>query len=223
MKLRLIEKRQENEDTNSFIFKPEQIIEFQAGQYLFYTLPHEDPDNRGITRYFTIASAPFEKNIMLTTRINDSSSTFKKTLSNLKIGSDIEASGPDGNFTINNSMSKYIFIAGGIGITPFRSILLENANNNIELNVQLLYANKDKNVVFKDELESLKKINPTLKINYFISPTHIDPEVIKKLDLSSFFYISGPSPFVRSIRDLLKEQKASSENIKLDFFPGYSV
>ncbi|OGH14792.1 MAG: hypothetical protein A2860_02620 [Candidatus Levybacteria bacterium RIFCSPHIGHO2_01_FULL_37_33] len=225
MLLTLIKKRKEADDAYSFIFEPSESIMWRAGQYMFYTLPNDNPDNRGATRYFTISSSPFEKNVMITTRIDKpGSSTFKKSLTEMKIGETIQASGPDGDFIISDPNRNYVFIAGGIGITPFRSILLDLYHRKLPINVQLMYANRDKNIVFKDELESLISKNPNFKIQYFINPTHIDEKAFLTFNsqLSTLnFYISGPSPFVRSIRDLLKEQGALSENIKLDFFPGY--
>src|SRR3989344_3471118 len=132
MILTFFEKKQETKDVMSFKFKTDEPLSWQPGQYLFYTLPNDGPDNRGVTRYFTISSAPFEKIVIITTRISlpagrqvMPSSTFKKSLLNLKIGEKIEASGPDGDFTVENHKKNYIFIAGGIGITPFRSILLD--------------------------------------------------------------------------------------------------
>jgi len=224
MLLTLLEKKQETKDVFSFIFEPNEPFTWRPGQYLFYTLPNDNPDNRGVTRYFTISSAPFEGFVAITTRISKESSTFKKSLIDMNIGDTIEASGPDGDFVVDDAGRNLVFIAGGIGITPFRSILLQLNHERKPINVQLLYANRDKDTVFKDRLESLVEKNPNFKINYFISPHRIDEKALSTLNsqLSTLnFYISGPSPFVRSIRDLLKEQGALSKNIKLDFFPGY--
>ncbi len=235
MLLKLFEKKQETDDVISFKFKSDEKLSWKAGQYLFYTLPNDNPDNRGVTRYFTISSSPFENFITITTRISNPSSSFKKSLVNMNIGDSIEASGPDGSFVIDsdligveNSNKNYVFIAGGIGITPFRSILLDLDNKKLPINVQLLYANSTGNIVFKDELELLAGKNPNFKINYIISPNHIDEKILSLIvnRQSSIvnplsFYISGPSQFVRSIRELLIKEGASPENIKLDSFPGY--
>ena len=232
MKFKLLEKKEETADTTTFIFKPPTGFTWRAGQYLFYTLPTGNPDNRGITRYFTISSAPSERNVRITTRINTKSSTFKQTLNKLKIGNEIEASGPDGDFVVDSDLigvsdpkRSLIFIAGGIGITPFRSILVDFASRNLKPDVQLLYSNHDENIVFKDELESLKTQNPNLKINYILSPSHIDAKTISTIPYSlnaTNFFISGPSPFVRTIRDIILSQGVKKEDLKLDFFPGYS-
>ena len=122
MKLKLIEKRNETKDIITFIFEPEKKFKWRAGQYLILSTDHKNPDNRGKMRFFTISSAPFENNPSITTRINKiNSSSFKKALTALKIGSVINAKGPDGDFVIKNINKKYIFIAKGVGITPFIS------------------------------------------------------------------------------------------------------
>ena len=94
------------------------------------------------------------------------------------------------------------------------------------INVQLLYANRDEDVVFKEELESLVQRNPNFKIKYFISPDRIDQEAFSTFNsqLSTLnFYISGPEPFVESIEKILKGLGVKPLNIKLDFFPGYET
>ncbi|MEK7573036.1 MAG: FAD-dependent oxidoreductase [Patescibacteria group bacterium] len=221
MKLIFQERRKAEGDAYAFIFKPKRKFSWRAGQYLFYTFPNPNPDSRGITRYFTISSAPFEEYIEITTRIFDKPSTFKKSLLKLKSGDEIEASGPDGQFVIENPKRNFVFISGGIGITPFRSILKQADHDGQKLNVKLLYGNRDEDFVFKSELESFRKDNPSLKIEYVISPNHIDNLTIEQFSNSSIFYISGPAPFVRTLRDIAQSQGVAKENIKLDSFPGY--
>lgn len=125
MGLTLLEKHPEAGDATSFIFKPETPLVWQAGQFLHYNLLHQNPDERKAERYFTIASAPFEQNIWLTTRHMEKGSSFKAALFALPIGGNIEANGPEGDFVVNDLAREFIFIAGGIGITPYRSILLD--------------------------------------------------------------------------------------------------
>lgn len=224
MLLTLIEKRKEAEDVTSFIFKPEISFSWKSGQFLHYTLKHKNYDNRGPDRYFTIASAPFEKVVMITTRFAKDGSSFKKTLKTFQIGDTIEGVAPDGNFTLDDPNQESVFIAGGIGITPFRSILIDLAHRDIPINVTLLYANKTPDFVFKKELEDTAKHNPNLKIHYFVDPKRIDENAIKKTVANlrkKIFYVSGPEPMVESIDELLESLGVPKNHIKNDFFPGY--
>lgn len=191
-----------------------------------YTLPHDNPDDRKTQRYFTISSAPFENNIMVTTRLAPQSSTFKSSLFALPIGGSMEAEGPMGSFTLNAPAQDFIFIAGGIGVTPYRSILLDLDNKNIPIRGKLLYANRDNNFVFKKELEELASKHPDFKILYFMEPEKIDAAAIKQAasDLKTqTFYISGPEPMVQAFEKMIMEMGAPTEHIKRDYFPGYKV
>ncbi|MBA3543266.1 MAG: FAD-dependent oxidoreductase [Chthoniobacterales bacterium] len=122
MKFTLSATKQEANDTFSFIFAPEQPLQWKAGQLLRYVLNHPNPDDRGVERFFSIASAPHEKHVMLTTRFAPKSSSFKKALKNLRPGDAIEAHDLEGDFVVDDSETTFVFIAGGIGITPFRAI-----------------------------------------------------------------------------------------------------
>ncbi|MEX2012787.1 MAG: FAD-dependent oxidoreductase [Candidatus Levyibacteriota bacterium] len=229
MKLELVGKKEESGDAVTFIFKSHTPIEWKAGQFIFYTLPHQNPDERGITRYFTISSTPYEKNIHITTRIlKEKASTFKRKLSKMEAGDTIEAADTDGDFTTNEPNKKYIFISGGIGITPYRSILLDLDHRNLPINVTLLYANSNDNFVFKEELETLAAKHSNFKIKYFVSPRHIEKEVIQKaideIGSDPIVYFSGPEPMTEAFEKLLKEEmKLPEDRIKLDFFPGYDI
>jgi ferredoxin-NADP reductase len=189
-----------------------------------YVLDHPDPDDRGVERYFSIASAPHEKHVMVTTRFAPKSSTFKKALRNLKPGDTIEADQLEGDFVVEDSENTFVFIAGGIGITPFRAILLDLDHKQKPLNVQLLYANHDQDFPYRQELEALRERHPNFRINYVVSPNRIDQESIPKLvpDLKKpLLYVSGPEPMVESMDEILKAIGVPEERIKSDFFPGY--
>lgn len=226
MKLKFIEHKKEAGDAVSFIFEPQEVLSWVAGQFLVYHLPHENADVRGYQRFFTISSAPFEQHIMLTTRIfAENRSSFKEALIKLNEGELIDVKGPDGDFIVEDPNKNFVFIAGGIGITPYRSIILELAHKNEPLNIDLLYANKTYDFVFKDELENLTKTNPNFKINYIISPQHIDQTYIEEYVedwQNKIFYVSGPEPMVEAFDKMLKEEmKLKEENVKTDYFPGY--
>jgi ferredoxin-NADP reductase len=118
----------------------------------------------------------------------------------------------------------FVFIAGGIGITPFRAILLDLDRNQKPLNVQLLYANRDNDFPYRKELEALKKRHPEFRIDYVVSPNRIDEKTIPKFvpDMdNSVFYVSGPEPMVESLDKTLKKLGVPKKRIKNDFFPGY--
>jgi ferredoxin-NADP reductase len=225
MKLKLANRKIEVPGVESFIFQPSKPVTWKAGQFFHYVLHHEPTDDRGSDRWFTIAAAPSERVVMITTRFTaDKGSTFKKTLADLKIGDVIEVSDLDGDFIVEDLTKEYVFIAGGIGITPIRSILKDFDQAGKKINATLLYANRDQNIVYKDELESFAKNNPQLKIHYIISPERIDALKIKEFVPNiekPIFYISGPEPMVESLGNTLKEAGIPADHIKQDWFPGY--
>jgi ferredoxin-NADP reductase len=225
MKLTLIERRVEVPGVESFVLEPEEVLRWNPGQYLHYVLHHEPTDDRGSDRWFTVSSAPFEAHPTITTRFADEkSSSFKKKLFSLTPGKSIEISRVEGDFTVEDASMQYVFIAGGIGITPFHSILKQADHDKVLLNATLLYGNRDEHAVFKEELENFAKNNPGLSLNYVTAPEKIGEAAIRKSvpDLSKpLFYISGPAPMVFALSDTLKGMGVPETRIKLDDFPGY--
>jgi ferredoxin-NADP reductase len=224
MKFTLSATKQEASDTFSFIFAPEEPLQWKAGQLLRYVLDHPNPDDRGLERFFSIASAPHEEHVMLTTRFASKSSSFKKALKNLRRGDAVEAHDLEGDFVVDHRKKTFVFIAGGIGITPFRAILLDLEHNKKPLNVQLLYANRDNDFPYRKELEALRRRHPEFRIDYVVSPNRIDEKSIPQLvpDIQKpMFYVSGPEPMVESMDKTLKKIGVSKKRIKNDFFPGY--
>jgi len=227
MFLKFIEKIQNTADCFSFFFdSPDRVI-FKAGQHMNFTLPHDNPDDRGINRYFTISSAPHEERIMITTRIaREHSSTFKNALMGMGKGQEISALQPQGKFIIEDYSRSYVFFAGGIGITPFRSILvdLDHVKRIKEMEVFLLYANRSNDIVFKDELDLLATRNLSLIVRYVISPEVCNIEMLKAVIPNyrdKTYYISGPPGMVKSIGDSLTAENIGDSQINRDFFPGY--
>jgi ferredoxin-NADP reductase len=225
VKLKLTARKAESPGVESFIFKPEKPLVWKAGQFLHYVLNHAPTDDRGSDRWFTIASAPCERHVILTTRFtSERGSTFKKSLKALKPGDAIEISDLDGDFIVSDARKEYIFIAGGIGITPFRSILKQAEHEKKSLRVTLLYANRKHVAAYKKEFDAMAKRNAKLKIHYLFHPRRIDEQTIKEFvpDLSTpFFYVSGPEPMVESIGKMLQQIGVSKDRIKQDWFPGY--
>ncbi|MFZ2804064.1 MAG: FAD-dependent oxidoreductase [Patescibacteria group bacterium] len=226
MKLILDHTTQEAPDVTSFYFKSETPITWRAGQFLVYTLPHPNEDDRKDQRYFTIASPPDTKMPMITTRFTDpKGSTFKSALHALSQGDTIEAKGPDGEFVLDDPAQPSIFIAGGIGVTPYHSILLDLDHRGLPINVTLLYANRTEDAVYRKELEALSAKHPEFKIHYFIGDQRIDEQAIRKIvpDLTvPLFYISGPEPMVQAFEKMLMGMGIPDAHIKRDYFPGYN-
>lgn len=224
MKLKLIAKRQETPDVISFQFQPDQPLSWKAGQFLHYTLHHEPTDDRGSDRWFTISSAPHEGQAQITTRFTeDKSSSFKNHLKQMKEGDEIEAEGPEGDFTVNDPEEEMVFIAGGIGVTPYRAILLDMDHNQKPIKIHLLYSNRNEEIVFKDEFEELKKRHSGLKIDYIVGD-RLTVDKIRELApdyQERMVYLSGPEPMVESLGNALKEAGLKEDHLKQDWFPGY--
>jgi ferredoxin-NADP reductase len=224
MQLKLLETRAEAADVKSFFFEPESPLTWKAGQYIHYKLPHPNPDDRGIERYFSIASAPFEKRVMLTSRFAEKGSSFKRALASLPIGGRIEADPPEGDFIVDKVDCPLLFIAGGIGITPFRAILLDLKQRKQPLKIKLLYANRNDDLAFRDTLELLRREDTEFKIEYFIGDNRLSGNEIRACapDLKNArFYVSGPEPMVESMDRTLKDLGVAESNVVNDFFPGY--
>src|SRR4051812_47232559 len=169
MKLVLKSKMPVQEGVISFDFEPEEPIGWEPGQYLHYVLQHENADERGLERWFTISSAPYEKDIMLTTRFDGQlKSSFKTALQDMEAGDVIEADGPKGKFVLQPGQHRHVFIAGGIGVTPFHSMLKQFAHDGNVPDIDLLYANRDDNFIFMDELEKISSEYPSFIITKFV-------------------------------------------------------
>jgi len=226
MKVKLMEKIKETENTYSLVFEPENILSWKPGQFIFYKIPHKNPDNRGIERHFTISSAPFERNIRLTTKFDlANGSSFKKALLGLQVGENIEAYNLGGDFTVDSKGSGLVFIAGGIGITPFRSILVDLERKNNIKDIIMFYSCRDKqNIVFRKLWKELEHNNEGLKIYYIFEPQLINKELISRnvSDLDNRkFYVSGPLKMVEAVKKTLVGLNISKEKIIKDYFPGY--
>jgi len=225
MKGALIKKIQEAKNIYSFVFKPEHKILWKAGQYIFLNIPHKNPDDRGETRHFTISSAPYEENIMVTTKFDfKNGSSFKKALLNLDEGKTIEISEPEGDFLIKKLKSKYAFIAGGIGITPYRSILLDLINRGKENDIILLYFCKAREIIFKNIFDKAEEKYNSIKINYITEPRRVSEDIIKSVvgDFRErFFYASGPLLMVQAVQSVLSNLNIGEKDIIIDYFPGY--
>lgn len=220
-----IRKEKEVDDTYSFYLKPLKSFKFKAGQHIILTVPHENPDDRGESRYFSISSAPFEQYIRISMRFfGTQSSTFKKALFNLEPGIPLQAQGPFGNFIVTNPKRAHVFLAGGIGVTPFRSILLDLDHKKLPIKAEMLYANSDENIVFTNELEGLETQHVGFDVHYFRGDRRLVKEDIVehagKLH-NPIYFISGSPSFIETFRGYLKEIGVNSKNIRFERFKAY--
>jgi len=224
MKLKLKDRKVQVKNVETFVFDSPEPIDFQPGQYMHYVFPHPSEDDRGEERWFTISAPPYEKNITITTRFTDEKgSSFKKALKNMKTGDTIESDGPKGKFVIEDVSKKYVLVAGGIGITPYHSMLLQFDHDGNMPDIELLYANRDENFVFGDELAALEAKYSSLTIHKFVGNRHIEPSDLKPYadDQTKIIYLSGPEPMIEDFEDCLQKMGVPQERLKIDFFPGY--
>lgn len=226
MLLKLVDKFSEvDPSVVTFVWEPERPIRWTAGQFLKYNLPHAQADDRGITRWFTIAAPPFEGKPRITTRFaSENGSTFKTALHAFEPGATIEVAGPMGGFTFDQSRPA-VLVAGGIGITPYRAMLLQLDHDHMSFQAHLLYANRIGRYVFRDQFEKIAAKSSTFKVSYFTEPTRIEVADITRAGggfSKPLYYLSGPEPMVGHFEDLLKQAGVTEDDIRTDYFPGYN-
>ncbi len=224
--LRLKQKIQIAPDTFDFIFSPGKKTFYLPGQYMEWTLAHRNSDSRGTRRYFTLASSPTEKELRITIKFPPNSSSYKKALRSVDAPT-IIASQLSGDFTLpENPREKIVFIAGGIGITPFRSMIKYLLDSNQKRDMILLYSNKNASEIVYRDLFTQAGSQIGLRVVYHLTSVsgHFDIHNIPHLvpDYQQrMFYISGPHAMVSATENLLKSLGVNKGRIKTDFFPGF--
>jgi len=210
------------EDTYEMSFDFGNIpFSFSAGQYVWIKLPKLNyPDERGEVRAFSVASSPNIKN-QVTIVFRKSESGFKKTLLETPIGSKVVLSGPFGSRLLPSDSSRpIIFVAGGVGIAPTRSMIKSALENKYKPEIYLIYSNnKPERAVYLDELSTLKAKNPNFSYDSIIGNIAFGfiEDVIKKFK-TPIWYITGPKEMVRAVTRILFEQKVPEEDIRLEEF-----
>ncbi len=224
MALTLIDSAHEAADIWTFRFRNDEPLVWEAGQFVVVEVPHDSPDDEGTTRFFTNSAAPFEGVLQITTRITGS--TFKQALARLEPGDRIELKEyPEGDFTWENTDVPVVFVAGGIGVTPFHSILKQRVHDGDPLDVTLVYASGSTDVAFADELEAWQEADPALSIHRVVGePLTVDllTGLVPGL-LDSLVYLSGPEPMVEELGESLRQAGLPGPQLKEDFFPGYTA
>jgi ferredoxin-NADP reductase len=221
----------------TFQFERPRNFLFKAGQFIDLTLLgtlHNDLN--GLTHTFSIASSPFSAEILVATRMRDT--PFKRALSDFPLGTEIYIKGPMGSFTLHNNASRpAVFLAGGIGIVPFLSMLSSAAVDKVGHSIFLFYANRYfEDAAFMDDLWDLASSNR----NFRFIPTftridagyrgwkgaigHISEEMLSTHvgDLTRpIFYIAGPPTMVAAARRTLVETGVDEDDIRTEEFAGY--
>ncbi|MBI2003572.1 MAG: FAD-dependent oxidoreductase [Parcubacteria group bacterium] len=212
--IKLLSKKEVAEKTTAFFFEKPRKFKFKPGQFIEVTLNNQ-------TYPFSIASSPKEKELMITTRMRPSA--FKNSLKKLKVGDQIKVDGPFGQFVLHkNKGVPAVLLAGGIGITPFRSMI----KNFPDRKIILLYSNrKKKDAPFLEELQRIENKNFKLVLTMTKEDgKHINLKMIKesiKNWQKAIYYAVGSASFVQSMAGMLANMKIKSENIKTENFSGY--
>ena len=234
-RLQLKEIQKVSDRVYDYVFTPDRQLVYAAGQYMEWTLPSVKVDERGNRRTFTIASSPTEKEIHLGVKFSDPASSFKRSLRSLEPGAVIYAGQVAGDFTLpTDTKQKLCFIAGGIGITPFRSMLKYIADSDQSRDVVLLYfISNSQDAIYNDIFK--QAIGSNIKVVTILSdkadrsswqgPTgSLSPELIKE-HLSDatdrLFYISGPPGMVDGYKAILTKAGVPRSRIRTDHFSGY--
>jgi ferredoxin-NADP reductase len=210
-------------------------VDFQPGQYFFVTLPDLGyQDERGLRRHITVVTSPNEKSVLgLATRLRDTA--FKNTLREVSVGAEVEVEPPKGKFVLPKDTSRpLVFIAGGIGITVFRSMLLYIRENGLHYRITLIYSNRDReSTAFLDELEELDRELPDFRLVLTMTD---DPEWTGETrrvdatfckdhvegDLNQYtFMVAGPPAMAEGVQGELAEAGVDEANVTAESFSGY--
>src|SRR3990167_5425148 len=216
LELSFKQRRKEAKNIYSYVFSSQRQFKFAAGQYMEWTLPMVKADIRGNRRYFTVSSSPSEDNLMFTVKEPETRSSFKKGLDQLKEGDKLLAYQLEGSFVLPKTANqKLAFLAGGIGVTPFRSIVKYMLDSNQKRDIKMIYsANTADEFAFTDLFEQSLKAGVTT--HYVVSGEapkdwlgfkgQLEAKMIKTAvpDYKErVFYISGPYGFVTALRQTL--------------------
>jgi ferredoxin-NADP reductase len=223
--------------TTAFYFEKPEGFQFEAGQFAnFALLTPLDSDLKGNTRALSIASAPHERNLMVAMRLRTTS--FKSTLNSLPLGTELLLQGPYGSMTLPRDTTRpAVLVAGGIGITPFRSLIWNAAESLSPRRILLFYSVRiPEEAAFLDELREMEQYNRRYKLICTVTQPEkarmawrgetgrISIELLSKWipDLSvPIYYIAGPPGMVTGVRQMLVDSGIPEEHIRAEEFAGY--
>jgi len=225
------------EGTMAFHINKPADFHYRAGQAIDLTLiDPPETDAEGNTRAFSLASAPFEDDLLIVTRMRDTA--FKRVLRSAPLGTNIKLEGPSGSFVLHRKAENpAVFLAGGIGITPFLSIIRQATQENAPHQLYLFYSNRrPEDAAFLDMLTQIPRQNP----NVHLIPTmtemdksrrewqgetsFINAEMLRKYLPSlqgPIYYIAGPPAMVAAMRRMLTNSGVDEDDIRTEEFSGY--
>ncbi|MBI3983980.1 FAD-dependent oxidoreductase [Candidatus Microgenomates bacterium] len=221
MQVKFRQTRPEAAHIQSFIFDKPAGLNYTAGQFITLTVPHPNADDRGSRRWFTASSAPTEDYLSITTKLSQPGSSFKQALRQLSPGTPVEMFEPKGDFILPDDPSQpIVLVAGGIGVTPYRSMIKYLADTKQSRPIKLLYAVADANQI---AFRSLFDTQAWLATNYLVAQP-LDLKAIQSVSgrwQNQLIYLSGPESMVENLKDQLLAANLPENQLKTDFFPGY--
>jgi ferredoxin-NADP reductase/Na+-translocating ferredoxin:NAD+ oxidoreductase RnfD subunit len=235
--LSLKHKLQLSPDTFEFAFNKQNDFHFLPGQYLEWTLQHKNVDNRGNRRYFSISSSPTENQLTMTVKFYNPSSSYKKELLNFENGKQIIAAQVAGDFVLPKNLKQpLVFIAGGVGIAPFRSMIQYIVDKGLLVDIILLYTNKTVNDILyvgvfekvrENGVKTIYNLTDLQNLPHRWGGTtgYITQDSIKQVIpdyRNRKYYLSGPQLMVQNFEKTLRDAGVQNSKIKTDFFPGYN-
>ena len=231
--LKLLEKKEIAKNTFEFAFKKPAGFNFVAGQYIEWMLPHTPHDRKGTRRYFTIASSPTESDVRAAMKIEDNPSSFKEALKSLDQAGVVIGSQLAGDFVLpKDTKTKLGFIAGGIGVTPFRSHVQYMLDSDKPFDTVLYYGNNSRAEIAYEALFQKAASSFAFSLVNVISKElvsapyesgYVNREIIKRRSsdyLERTWYVSGPPGMVAACARELHSLGVPSKQIKKDFFSG---
>lgn len=220
------------QNIKTFWFKPERQIHHIAGQFIELRIPHEDKDKRGDKRWFTLSSSPTEELVSITTKFTpEGGSSFKQALLNLDSKSSVTMTDPMGDFVLpKDESTELVFVAGGIGVTPIRSMIKSLQDISQKRPITLIYAaNKTKELAFTDLFKSAAiRFIPVIgqpTAGWHGETGRLDAKRIFALaggHENKYIFLSGPEPLVESVAKDLKQLGVNKQSLVVDYFPGYT-
>lgn len=220
-----------NAHTSCFWLKPEQVLRYTAGQFIELTLNHDNPDDRGVKRWFTLSSSPTEPLLAITTKQTpNTGSSFKQALFAAKPGDSVQISLPMGDFVLPlDKTQPLVFVAGGIGVTPFRSMVTSLIDQSETRSITMLYAAENPDAfVYLDTFKQygVEPIHTVSKptTDWHEHTGHITADYILEqapYTGTNAYFVSGPEPMVETITKSLQQSGVEAHHIVSDYFPNY--